>query len=154
MKIDRLNINHLGVSVPGFIGCGIVFDELEAIVGAAIPLEYIEFIRSADGGHPEASCFSVPNGDVGNIVEVDTFYSIANPDLESIKSALADYASILGPKTLPVGRDGGGNQFYILLDSLPSSVWLYVHDENGKRVKLAESFCDFISGLFLNPDFI
>jgi hypothetical protein len=89
-----------------------------------------------------------------NIFDIDCFYSVANPKLESIKSALEKYGKLLGPKSLPIAEDGGGNQFYLSLSTQPSSVWLYLHDEGGRRIKLANSFEEFISGLFSNPDHI
>ena len=153
-NIAELNINCGGKPVAGFTGSGATFEELERLAGDALPAAYVDFIRSADGGHPEVGCFRVPGGEPDNIVEVDWFYSVANPELESIRSALEGFGALLGPGALPIGRDGGGNQFYLLLSSQPPSVWLYLHDEGGKRIKLADCFEEFISGLISNPDFI
>lgn len=154
VNITDLNINCGGKPVAGFTGSSAAFDELEGLVGGALPAAYVDFIRSADGGHPEVCCFPVPGSDPENIVEVDWFYSVANPELESIKSALEGFGALLGSEALPIGRDGGGNQFYILLSSQPPSVWLYLHDEGGKRIRLADCFEEFILGLVSNPDFI
>lgn len=154
MNLSELNINCGGKLVAGFTGNSVVFDELGRLVGGVLPVAYVEFIRGADGGHPEVGCFQVSSGNTENIFEVDWFYSVANPDLESIQSALEGFGAVLGPGALPIGRDGGGNQFYLLLSSQPPSVWLYLHDEGGKRIQLADSFEEFISGLASNPDFI
>lgn len=153
-NITDLNINYSGKPVAGFTGSSAAFDELERLAGGALPAAYVNFIRSSDGGHPEVGCFQVPGSEPENIVEVDWFYSVANPELESIRSALEGFGALLGPEALPIGRDGGGNQFYLLLNSQSPSVWLYLHDEGGKRIWLADCFEEFISGLVSNPDFI
>lgn len=101
------------------------FRELDRLVGGALPVEYVGFIRIADVGYPEVSCFPVPGGDPENIVEADWFYSVASPELECIKSALEGFGELLGSDALTIGGDGGGNQFYLSLSSEPPSVCGY-----------------------------
>ncbi|WP_226469881.1 SMI1/KNR4 family protein [Luteimonas panaciterrae] len=154
MDISALNVNVGGRPVLGYKGDGSVIRELEALVGAPLPASYLDFIRSVDGGHPEVGCFPVPGGDSENLVEVDWFYSLETSGVEKLRFAIEKYCPTLGPQTLPIGRDGGGNQFYLLLNSEPPSVWIYLHDEGGKRVKLADTLEMFLFGLILNPDLI
>lgn len=112
-------------------------------------------MKRADGGHPEIGCFRpLGSGVPGNLFSVDWFYSLANPAIENVRVAFAMWSSLLGEKTLPLGADGGGNQIYLQLSEAESSVWLYLHDEGGKRVKIANNLEDFIDSLELNPDFI
>jgi hypothetical protein len=49
---------------------------------------------------------------------------------------------------------GGDNQFYLDLNEATPSVWIYLHDENEARVKLANSLEEFIDGLNVNPDYL
>ena len=153
-NIDRLNINNGGQPVSGYTGSSAVFGEVGALVGGALPDAYIDFIRKVDGGHPEVGCFPMSGGRPDDLMEVAWFYSFANPNLENIKAAINGWAELLGPLALPICHDGGGNQVYLLLGPNAPSVWLYLHDENAARVKLADCFEDFLSGLVTNPDFV
>ena len=150
----ELNISVGGVQVPGFSGDPSLLRDLEELVGCRLPLDYIEFLMCADGGCPELNCIQVPGDDPENIFGVNSFYSLANPCVENIQSALNSYSHLLGPHNLPIGRDGGGNQFYLMLDADPQSVWVYLLDEGGVRVKLANSFGEFVSQLHVDPDYI
>ncbi|MCP3675257.1 MAG: hypothetical protein GY829_12400, partial [Gammaproteobacteria bacterium] len=89
-----------------------------------------------------------------NLFEIDVFYSIDNPSVDSLKDVFASWEETLGSKSLPIGSDGGGNQIYLKFESEEHSVWLYLHDENGVRLKLANGFTDFLDSLISNPDFI
>ncbi|MBO2589624.1 SMI1/KNR4 family protein [Shewanella algae] len=155
MNFERLNININGVKSPEFSGEKLLFEELASLVGSEIPSDYIQFISKADGGHPEIGCFNVVGDDNSeNRFDVDWFYSVGNPYVDTVKDMLSSWASVLGAKKLPIGRDAGGNQFYLNLADETSSVWLYLHDEGGARLKLSNSFSEFLDGLIMNPDFI
>lgn len=151
MNFERLNINIQGKPSCGFVGKDEVID---AILFGKAPDDYKKFLRYADGGHPEIGCF-VPKGSHSeNAFEVDWFYSIANNQIESVGEAQKKWGRLLGHLTAAIGRDGGGNQLYLDLTSDVATVWLFLHDESGKRIKIADSFEDFINGLIINPDFI
>lgn len=152
MNIERLNINVNGTPSLGFNGGDTVFHEIASLVGKALPKSYIDFMRRVDGGHPEIGCFYPEGSDPANIFEVDWFYSLATPGIERVKDTIANWGTVLGVRTLPIGRDGGGNQIYIDLDA--SSIWLYLHDESGKRLKISDSLEEFLDGLVGNPNFI
>ena len=152
MDIGRLKININGKPSPGFKGADSAFHEIASLVGGQLPESYIRFIRQVDGGHPEIGSFRGPGDDPNNMFEVDWFYSVGNPAVKTVKDAIASWGAVLGAGTLPIGRDGGGNQIYISLDS--SSVWLYLHDEGGKRLRVADNFEHFVDSLVMNPDFI
>lgn len=154
MNIMRLNINVNGVKAPGFVGTDELFYTLAARIGTSIPQEYIDFIKEVDGGHPEIGSFCREN-DIENILgDVDWFYTFSNVHIENIHTALDAWGEKIGGYSLPIGRDGGGNQIYLDLKTNPASVWLYLHDEGESRIKLANSFDEFLSGLTTNPDFI
>jgi len=155
MNLERLNINVNGIPSPGFSGEHSLFERLAGLVGSDMPNDYIQFILEVDGGHPEVGCFRVM-GDYNsnNIFDVDCFYSLNNSSVESVENEFSKWVSILGPRNLPIGRDGGGNQIYLnFVNELPS-VWLYLHDEEGAKLKISNSFTEFLDGLFMNPDFI
>jgi hypothetical protein len=154
MDVKRLNINVNGTPSAGFAGSEAIFNDVAVRVGSSLPQEYIDFIREADGGHPEIGCFFVHNSNPANSFCIDWFYSFSNPGIESIHAALNGWGEIVGGKCLPIARDAGGNQFYLDLREATPSVWLYLHDESGARVLLAETFEKFISGLTVHPDFI
>lgn len=155
MNINRLNININGVSSPGFSGDTSLFEELTKLVGSDIPSDYIKFIMRADGGHPEIGCFKIiANNNNENLFDVDWFYSVGNLSLEKVEDALFKWGGVLGKYNLPIGRDAGGNQIYLNLEDQVPSVWLYLHDEGGVRLRVSNDFLEFIDSLIINPDFI
>jgi hypothetical protein len=145
-------MNVRGEPCIGFCGDAADFLEVGHSVGGTLPAAYIEFIQAADGGHPENGCFYIPGDDPSNYAVINRFYSFADERIENIRSAISRWGKTLGPRALPIAKDGGGNQFYLnLSDSIPS-VWLYLHDEGGARILLSRSFEEFISGLAPIPD--
>lgn len=154
MNISRLNINVNGIKAPGFAGSDEAFQAVSARLGTSLPQEYMDFIREVDGGHPEIGSFYRQDDRKNIYGGVDWFYTFFNPDIESIHTALDAWGKRLGAHSLPIGRDGGGNQIYLDLDTHPASVWLYLHDEDEARIRLADSLGDFLDGLTINPDFI
>jgi hypothetical protein len=154
VDINRLNINVNGIPTSGFVGSDDLFNNVAARVGVPLPKEYIDFIRESDGGHPEVGSFFPQGEGTEGSFSIDWFYTFSNPNVENINTALDGWGKVLGKMILPIARDGGGNQFCLNLIDAVLSVWLYLHDEKGKPVKLADSFEEFISVLTINPDFI
>ncbi|MCF5664590.1 hypothetical protein GIV47_06380 [Pseudomonas marginalis] len=152
MNIAELNINVGGRPSVGFSGDDSSVRALEARLGRRLPETYLQFIRSANGGHPEAGSFFL-NASPDASVSVDWFYSLGDAGIDSLDKALDDWAQVLGPFMLPIGRDGGGSQFYISLDSPSGSVWYYSH-EGSERTQLADSFDKFLQQLQVHQDFI
>lgn len=151
INIFKLNINIGGRPSEGFSSNASV-QALEARLGSKLPAAYLQFIRSANGGHPEAGSFFLEASSDAS-VSVDWFYSLGHAGTDSLDKALEDWSQVLGPSVLPFGRDGGGNQFYISLVSPVGSVWYYSH-EGAERIKLADSFDGFLDQLVVHPDFI
>ena len=152
MNIAELNINVGGRPSVGFSGDDSSVRALEARLGRRLPETYLQFIRSANGGHPEAGSFFL-NASPDASVSVDWFYSLGDAGIDSLDKALDDWAQVLGPFMLPIGRDGGGSQFYISLDSPSGSVWYYSH-EGSEPTQLAESFDEFLQQFQVHLDFI
>jgi hypothetical protein len=155
MDLERLNINLGGKPVAGYSGSDAVFDEVGAKVGGRLPDAYIQFIRTVDGGHPEIGCFVLPGDDPDDIFEVNHFYAFSDQRVDNIADAIDGWQSVLGKKTLPIGADGGDNQIYLDLNDAVPSVWLYIHDvdeeEEEPRIKVADSFEEFIASLIADP---
>lgn len=154
MNIDRLNINVNGIPASGFVGSDDLFNNVAARVGVPLPKEYIDFIREVDGGHPEIGSFFPQDDATANSFSIDWFYTFSNPSIENINTALDGWGKVLGSTVLPIARDAGGNQFCLSLSDAVPSVWVYLHDENGEKIKLADSFEEFLTALTINPDFI
>jgi hypothetical protein len=154
MNLKRININVNGIPASGFIGSDDIFNNVATRLGFPLPSKYIDFIREADGGHPEVGSFFYRAEGIENSFSIDWFYTFSNPIVENINTALDCWGKALGSMALPIARDAGGNQFYLNLIDLVPSVWLYLHDENGRRIKLADSLEEFFSVLTINPDFI
>lgn len=154
MDTKRLNINFAAIPSVGYVGSESAFDEIEQLVGKKVPSGYVLFIREADGGHPEVGSFTTLVGPRDNWFDVDLFYSIGTVQEVNVKDMYARWQHLLGKHSLPIGRDGGGNQIYLDLSDQQKSVWIYLHDENHAKVKIADCFEEFISSLRINPDFV
>lgn len=154
MQIERLNINIGGDPVAGYVGSDELFYEVGGMVGGCLPESYMQFIRTVDGGCPEIGCFLLPGDDPDNIFEVNEFYSFTDERIENIVDVIKDWQSILGDGALPIGADGGGNQIYLVLTDEEPSVWIYLTDDEDDevRIKVANSFEDFIASLMADPD--
>lgn len=149
MNINRLNINNGGTPTPGFNGDASFFSKIEKIIGFALPSSYIKMLQKHDGGHPELDTFFLTQQ---NSFGVDSFYSIENKEEETLENAISRWGKDLGKGMLPIAKDSGDNQFYLDLNEATPSAWIYLHDENEARVKLANSFEEFIEGLNIDPD--
>lgn len=84
MGIERLGMNFGGRRSSGYGG---EFD-VSMLVHGAIPCDYIEFIRTADGGHPEVGSFKLPGGNEQNVLSVDVFYSWSDSHGRNIRQAM------------------------------------------------------------------
>ncbi|GKX52709.1 SMI1/KNR4 family protein [Budvicia aquatica] len=151
MDIERININIGGDPTSGFNGDISLINNLEKLVGYEFPSSYLLMLKQHDGGHPELDTYSLTQS---NRFGVDSFYSIANNKEELLESAISRWGKVLGHGMLPIAKDGGDNQFYLDLTECIPSIWIYLHDENEARVKLANSLEQFIDGLELNPDYL
>ena len=154
MNLERLNINVNGVPASGFVGSDDVFNNVAARIDGPLPKEYIDFIMEVDGGHPEVGSFFRQSEKTANPFSIDWFYTFSNPSIENINTALDGWGNVLGSMVLPIARDAGGNQFCLSLTDAVPTVWVYLHDQSGEKIKLADSLQEFLAALTINPDFI
>ncbi|WP_090313481.1 SMI1/KNR4 family protein [Duganella sp. CF517] len=153
MDVKRININLNGLPTPPLADSEKI-KELEKKIKLKLPRDYRQFLQIHDGGHPEIGSVIIDQNELTNIFDVDWFYSIANSKIKSIFEAIEQWKPVLGNEALPFAQDGGGNQFYLNLKSNEETVWLLLHDQNNKTIKIADNFAAFISLLQDNPDFI
>ncbi|GKX52710.1 SMI1/KNR4 family protein [Budvicia aquatica] len=151
MNIDRLKINRGGNPIPiaGFSGDESAFLVVEKLIGFKLPDTYKQLLLKHDGGHPELDTFVLSPT---NLFSINNFYSLENKKYETLGNAISRWGKVLGAGMLPIARDGGDNQFYLDLTQSTPSVWIYLHDENEARVKLANSLEEFIDELIEDPD--
>ena len=154
MDLRRININLNGSPTPPLADDSEEIVELENKMGFRLPSEYIGFLKTHDGGHPEIGSIILGEEDPANIFDVDWFYSASNPAIKNLSEAIDEWKPVLGDGALPFGQDAGGNQFYLNLSDKAPAVWLLLHDQEGKKIKIADNFSTFISMLQENPDFI
>jgi hypothetical protein len=162
MNIARINVNTGGDPTPGYQGDEGRFRDLEALVGKPLPASYIEFLRTHDGGHPEASSFFPPGEDDYDYShEINSFYTLSDGK-SCVFNAFKSWRETLGEGILPIANDGGNNQIYLDLNETPPPVCMWLHDveeldENGESVEdflVADSFEAFIDGLTIDPNLI
>lgn len=152
MDISFLNLNVGGEPVSGYQGDGHEIEELCKAIGCSLPQSYVDFIRQADGGHPELGSFSL-EGDDKLDFDIDWFYSFSNKNIEQLKDVYEEWKPVLDKKMLPIGRDGGGSQILLQLGSESETV-LFLRDDSTKEyLKVSSSFSAFIKKLTTNPDF-
>src|SRR5688572_6087547 len=118
----------------------------EAYLGARLPQAYRGFLEFANGGHPQVGSFIPLGGDPSDKWAVNRFYHLG-PDRDdpgNIWKVTKGWRAVLGPQSLPIANDGGGNQIFINFSSTPPSVELCIHDESFRIVRVADSFEDFV----------
>ena len=152
LDIERLNVNMGGEACAGYTGSDALFEKIAAKVGRPLPEAYIRFIRTVDGGCPEVNTFYVEGEDPDNYFGVNGFYSFGEDGYDDIMSAIDDWKIVLGKRAVPIADDGGGNQIYLDMNDAVPSVWLYLHDEDELKLKVADSFEEFIASLMIDPD--
>lgn len=142
---------------------------LERHVGYPLPAEYRRFLLEHNGGRPEPDAFPIDTGlgeqedivmclfparppDLG-AVEVNDFQGLrrwpvhcAFDDLWSDLENLYAEAGITDP-LLPVGTDGSGNYFCLVLDGPRSGAVVFLDHETGETFPLGDSFGAFLGSL-------
>jgi len=131
----------------------------EVRFGVRLPLAYLTLLGHANGGHPELDTV-YPDGSWS----VGWFYHLSNDraSQDSLWKAASEWEEVVPKRWIPFARDDGGNQFLLKLDALDSSgagssdaeVWICIHDEAFRLVRLAPSLEHFVDSLAANPDYV
>ena len=154
--LSELNINENGKRVTRPAPSNDVINALQARYGITLPEDYLTLLRQSNGGHPELDSIE-PIGRPGSARwAVNRFYHLEHEkkSAENLWAAMDEWRPILGNNALPIAADGGGNQFFIDLETPSAAVKVCVHDENFSIVDVAPSFQAFIDGLSADPDMI
>jgi len=108
-------------------------------------------LNYSNGGHPELDTVIL---DGGSEYSVDIFYHLTSDekDTQGIIWNLNEWAGLLPVGSLPIGRDGGNNQF-VLKDTQEVYFALAVGNQV-KMKKISDSFVDFIDSLQENSEYI
>ncbi len=121
-----------------------------------LPNDYVALLMSSNGGHPELSTFIPTTNESASDWSVDYFYWL-DSDIDNVGnlwSVTTTYRPYIGPEFIPFADDGGGNQFLVKAIGDSDEVYIWVHDEKPHFRKIANSFAEFIDGLYIDPDYI
>lgn len=154
--IKQLNLNDGGKPVSRLPPGPDVLSALEIHFNVRLPAEYVEFLNLSNGGHPELDTIQhdLSGREFGS--PVNRFF-ILDSDIEhpeSVWKNSSEWAGILGPKSIVIAGDGGGNVFFIDCNDSPSYVKFCNHEERFSVVDIAPSFSEFVDKLSKNPDYI
>ena len=141
----------------------------EEYIGYPLPADYRSFLLQHNGGHPEPDAYLVDTGfgeqedivmcffpmrnlSVGSVTvhaleELRTWpVHCAWDDLQSDLENLYADAGIEEP-LLPIGTDGSGNYFCIVLDGPRAPAVVFLDHETGETFLLGDSFGGFLGAL-------
>lgn len=127
--------------------------EIEKYIGYSLPHTYREFLKQANGGHPEVDTFEDNDGEQW---AVNNFFSISSQFVSN--DLIWNYQhrwSDIPESFLPIARDGFGNLFLLDLRNGSDGVWIWAHDEpDNKLSQLTTDFEEFVNKLQTNTDYI
>ncbi|MCP3925715.1 MAG: SMI1/KNR4 family protein [Desulfobacterales bacterium] len=120
-----------------------------------IPIEYINFLNFSNGGFPELDSFIPEGQNENNKWSVDHFYFLNNKKSEfhNIWKITKEWYKHIGKYSIPIASDGGDNQIYIDTKQ-DNAIFLCIHDENFKKIKVAKSLKGFLDLLEEDPEMI
>jgi len=156
-NLNELNINEGGRLVARSAPLVADIKSFEASFGIRLPKSYITFLNHSNGGHPELDTFAPIKGDNGNTWAVNRFYFLDSDHSTSggLWQVQNDWKDVLGPKSVPIASDSGGNQIVLDFNSCEDGeVKLCIHDRAFKMISIAPSFDSFINLLSEDPDMI
>ena len=82
--------------------------KLEKQVGAKLPHDYVQFLKSSNGGYPDPGFLSIPGHPYIDNVSVSAFFGLHNSVKQrlSIEWAIETYSLVLPKGHLPIARGG------------------------------------------------
>lgn len=140
---------------------------LEALLGFALPAEYRRFLLKHNGGRPRPDAITVIVDEMEDEDIVMCFFPAGDlaeqwqaMELEQLRKwplhcAWKDFQSDLqsmyeaevARTLLPIGTDGSGNYFCIVLDGEETGSVLFFEHEMGETSLLANNFDSFLDAL-------
>ena len=155
-ELSELNINEGGTPVQRPAPTEEEIANFQKHFSVSLPLEYLMLLKHSNGGHPELCSFIPKFQDESNRWGIDYFYHL-NSEYDNILNlwkVTENWQPILGKTAIPIASDGGGNQIFLDTKDNPPSVYLCIHDQQFKKIYVADSFSEFIDLLSIDPDMI
>ncbi len=142
--------------------------KFEAQIGYGLPLDYRAFLLQYNGGHPDPDAFTLVMDEREEEDIVMCFFPMRDPSLgtvqvkeleqlrswpvhcawEDLRDDLVNLYEIeLDEPLLPIGTDGSGNYFCIVLDGSRTGSILFLEHEMAETAFLADSFDGFLASL-------
>lgn len=155
--LSELNINDgMGRPVQRSAPTREDIESFQKEFGVELPEDYVKLLQHSNGGCPELGCFLPEGAQEDNLWEVDNFYHLHKLESEQIGSlwwAMRAWREYVGEKSIPIGCDGCDNQILIDL-SCGGAVFVCIHDQNFKRIRVAGSISQFLRLLREDPNMI
>ena len=150
--LSELNLNEGGRPVTRTPPSDRDFAAFEAEYRITIPPPLKTLLRFSNGGHPELNSFATS----GSSFAINELYhlTVSEKGPGSLWYSTKNWGPVLGPNTLAFADDAGGNQFFLDLNDTPASVWICMHDQDMRRIKLASSLEAFVDDLSTDDDMI
>src|SRR5215469_13672208 len=123
-NLSELNINEGGKRVDRLAPSKEIINAFQDHFAVTLPENYLKLLRHSNGGHPELDSIEPLGRPGASRWAVDQFYHLDNDRASAVSlwTATEQWQRILGKKTIPFARDGGGNQFFLDLKTSPPSV--------------------------------
>lgn len=142
--------------------------EFESYIGHVLPVDYRQFLLQHNGGRPEPDAFTlgIHGYDEENVVmcffpvrdlklgkvEVEKFQELRTWPLhcawDDLQNDLVNlYETELDPPLLPIGTDGSGNYFCVILEGEQRGAVVFLDHETAESAHLANSFTSFLEQL-------
>lgn len=153
-NFSELNINKGGRPIRRASPSKELIAEFEVKYGIKLPEGYLALLAYANGGHPELDSVQEPGREKSVRWGISRFYFI-DQDRESSENLWREtehWRPALGPTAVPFAEDGCGNPFFFDFKTSPPAIYVCIHDDNFKSVKIAPSFETLIDNLELDPD--
>lgn len=125
--------------------------EFQARQGVALPADYLQFLRTINGGAPTLNFFE--NDEAAFAIEAFHYLALESDPDDSYSIAVASEwpCEELGRKVIAIAGDGSGDQL-IIDPSQGPEVRLWRHDDGSEPEILASSFEALLAGLKPDPD--
>ncbi len=129
-------------------------NNIENIIGATFPKEYISFLKKYNGGFPEEN---VVSSEKAPDFILTSFFGTDLVTVDDISSCFKTFKGRIPDGCVPIARDAGGNLVVLnLSNSKYGYVFFWDHEEEDARMKIddlcliAPSFNDFLNMIKLD----
>ncbi|AZZ95517.1 SMI1/KNR4 family protein [Hahella sp. KA22] len=130
-------------------------EELEKRFSVKFPLQYLDYLKEYNGGHPEPDGFLFKDESDGSIV--DRFFGVDVEEHSDLEHYFSVYRTRIPNYMFPIGRDPGGNLILIgVLGDKVGKIYFWDHEEEADGFPpdmsnihfLADDLDEFLNGLY------